>query len=151
MKIETSNLINRPLDWVVAKIKGIDTRNNACVLYLPFEAETDDFLQFICMADDEAHAKEQCEMANPGCTIDSVEHIKRFSPSTDWAEGGPILEQEGLHVRQSGCQWQCDCWNSAKSNFESSFGPTPLIAIMRGYVTSKLGSSVQVPDDFSII
>lgn len=68
-------------------------------------------------------------------------------PSTDWAQGGPIIERQGLHLRKSGCEWQCDYWNNSILNFDTRYGPTPLIAAMRCYVASKLGDTVEVPDE----
>jgi len=71
------------------------------------------------------------------------------SPSTDWAQGGPIIEREGLHLRKSGCKWQCDYWNDITLNFDTSYGSTPLIAAMRRYVASKLGDDVEIPNGLS--
>jgi Protein of unknown function (DUF2591) len=70
-----------------------------------------------------------------------------YSPSTDWAQGGPIIEREELHLRKSGCEWQCDYWNDSTLNFDTSYGSTPLIASMRCLVCSKLGDVVDVPDE----
>ena len=66
--------------------------------------------------------------------------------STDWAQGGPIIEREGfelcrLESSAFGIEWRaqidCDC---------RFYGPTPLIAAMRCYVASKLGEEVDVPE-----
>lgn len=69
-------------------------------------------------------------------------HIERpFSPSTDWAQGGPIIEREGITLR-------CGLhgWDAELEEFDAiSHGPTPLIAAMRCYVASKLGGEVEVP------
>ncbi|MFA6063838.1 MAG: phage protein NinX family protein [Gallionella sp.] len=63
-----------------------------------------------------------------------------YSPSTDWAQGGPIIEREWIDVvKIHGHGWHADCGKVAT-------GPTPLIAAMRGYVASKLGDTVDVPD-----
>ena len=67
--------------------------------------------------------------------------------STDWAQGGPIIEREGfelcrLESSAFGIEWRaqidCDC---------RFYGPTPLIAAMRCYVASKLGDEVDVPEE----
>jgi hypothetical protein len=75
--------------------------------------------------------------------------------STDWSQGGPIIEREGISiVRDEGdlC-WQAviDCHSGSMfgSNLCGSFwheGPTPLIAAMRCFVASKLGDEVEVPE-----
>ena len=151
MRTNTTELTGAALDWAVAKCEGHDTRNNACIWFLPFQAESDDLLQFICMADDYEHAREQCEDAYPDCTIDRVEHINRFKPSSDWSQGGPIIEREKIEVIFEG-----DCWiamkygtddNSNEITEDYPYGLTALIAGMRCYVASKLGDEVDVPDE----
>lgn len=73
----------------------------------------------------------------------------RFSPSSNWAEGGPIIEQEliaiffgisgheliwGAEVRAHGEAWiDTTVWDC------DAQGPTALIAAMRAYVSSKFG------------
>jgi hypothetical protein len=74
-----------------------------------------------------------------------------YSPheySTDWAQGGPIIEREKLAIEpyQDGgwiCTSPTDRWHGNKS------GPTPLIAAMRCYVASKLGDTVDVPEELT--
>lgn len=146
-KIKTHELIGSQLDWVVAKCEGFDTRNNVCVWFLPFEADSGDLLQFICMADDEAHAEEQCEDAHPNCTVENVEHLATFKPSTDWSQGGPIIERERMNVHLLDDKpdiWSANLGNPWKAlpNVFSRLGPTPLIAAMRCYVASKLGEEI---------
>lgn len=65
-----------------------------------------------------------------------------YSPSTDWAQGGPIIEREKIECEHDGFQW----WARIRADEDFS-GPTPLIAAMRCYVASKLGNEVDVPDD----
>ena len=60
--------------------------------------------------------------------------------STDWAQGGPIIEREKINLEQDGFQW----WAHIKADEECP-GPTPLIAAMRCFVASKLGEIVEVP------
>lgn len=87
-----------------------------------------------------------------------------FRPSTNWAQGGPIIERELTKVfRNVGGKWsamilkevpiptedrgtslaltQRAQWNGA--------GITPLIAAMRCYVTSKLGETAEVPEELA--
>lgn len=147
MKVKVSEASGAVLDWMVAKCEGIDTRNNARVWFLPFEAESDDLLQFICMADDEKHAREQCENAYPHCTIDSVEHIGPHNYSSDWAQGGPLIEREKIRLDYDDEteSWLADNYNAVVA--WCGCGPTPLIAAMRCYVTSKLGDEVEIPPE----
>jgi hypothetical protein len=110
MKIKTSEMKERALDWAAGKCVGI-------------EWEPGDFAA--------GHY-------GPG-----------FAPSTNWADGGPIIEREEISVRRT---YEDTGWTastrSAAPYFISVFeeGPTPLIAAMRCFVYSQLGYEVEVPD-----
>jgi len=58
--------------------------------------------------------------------------------STDWAQGGPIIEREGIALLPT--------WTAERPGF-SADGPTPLIAAMRCYVASKLGDEITLPEE----
>ena len=60
-----------------------------------------------------------------------------YEPSTDWAQGGPIIERESMGVFPLEKGWAAGFQN----------GSTPLIAAMRCYVASKLGDEVEVPNE----
>jgi hypothetical protein len=66
-----------------------------------------------------------------------------FAPSTDWAQGGPIIERERIELRGDGDEG----WIAYDNLNPTQKGPTPLIAAMRCYVASKLGEEVEVPDE----
>lgn len=75
-----------------------------------------------------------------------------YDPPTDWAQGGPIIEREQAYLRPTGdaSKWECYVWNAGPGieHFAfNQFGPTPLIAAMRCFVSSKLGDEVEVPDE----
>lgn len=65
--------------------------------------------------------------------------------STDWAQGGPIIERERIDVFSiaNGKGW---CAQSDVRVF-NGYGPTPIIAAMRCYVASKLGPTVEIPEE----
>jgi hypothetical protein len=68
--------------------------------------------------------------------------------STDWAQGGPIIEREGISVDRIGGAWTADIADSVGGYIEhTESGTTPLIAAMRCYVVSKLGDEVDVPEE----
>jgi hypothetical protein len=82
-----------------------------------------------------------------------------YPPSTDWSQGGPIIERELLEVtprfHSAGYEHPKGQWywmafvlgpNNMDENHEQH-GPTPLIAAMRCYVASKLGDEVDVPEE----
>lgn len=58
-----------------------------------------------------------------------------WSPSTNWAQGGPIIERERIRIDPRGV------WCAAHDSCEWTYytGETPLIAAMRCYVVSQLG------------
>lgn len=69
-----------------------------------------------------------------------VEMRARYSPSTNWAQGGPLIERERISIKQDaggGCYAYFDHRN------ETAAGDTLLIAAMRAYVKSKFGEKVE--------
>jgi Protein of unknown function (DUF2591) len=77
-----------------------------------------------------------------------------FTPSTDWAQAGPIIERERISLdhlyvaRDTG--W--DVWVAVRVDgpaFSEEQGPTPLVAAMRCFVASQLGDEVDVPDELT--
>jgi len=63
--------------------------------------------------------------------------------STDWAQGGPIIQREKIQIWCAGSLWGAG--HGKWKRFES--GDTPLIAAMRCYVASKLGDEVEIPEE----
>ena len=84
-----------------------------------------------------------------------------YAPSTNWSQGGPIIEREGINTFKYNkiSNEEPDKWCAHKvvprPNLEGSTnmtaiapeGPTPLIAAMRCYVASKLGDEVNIPEE----
>ena len=70
--------------------------------------------------------------------------------STDWAQGGPIIEWEKIGLRCGDNTWGVDegIWeaNHPKCLYVKH-GATPLIAAMRCYVASKLGNEITIPEE----
>ena len=58
--------------------------------------------------------------------------------STDWAQGGPIIEREKISVWARDDEWAAESFVPNQQGLEC-VGPTPLIAAMRCYVASKQG------------
>ena len=76
--------------------------------------------------------------------------------STDWAQGGPIIERECIQITPycpSSSQpknpeyWAANMW--LETEMVDQYGPTPLIAAMRCYVASKLGDEVEIPNELT--
>jgi hypothetical protein len=79
----------------------------------------------------------------------------QYNPSTDWSQGGPIIEREliqlspQIHGKYSGL-WAGNKWHTNKRGVDvpgTVYGETPLVAAMRCYVASKLGDEVDVPEE----
>jgi len=65
--------------------------------------------------------------------------------STDWVQGGPIIEREKIGLDPFGETWIAHpSYRPIQPNVS---GPTPLISAMRCYVASKLGDEVDVPEE----
>lgn len=60
--------------------------------------------------------------------------------STDWALAGPIIEREKISIELNG--WGADEeWVAYIRHDEEVFGPTPLVAAMRCFVSHKEGGA----------
>lgn len=103
-------------------------------------------------------AVQQCEGTRKD--IDFAWWTEDYAPSTLWAQGGPIIEREGIDLhRVTGALWSASCWpnnsgmakNPAQQFKHNVYtdGPTPLIAAMRCYVYAKLGHDVDVPGELA--
>jgi hypothetical protein len=67
--------------------------------------------------------------------------------STDWAQGGPIIEREGISINShlDGYEWFArDYWGMNEQAAEK-----PLVAAMRCYIATKLGDTVDIPDELA--
>ena len=78
-----------------------------------------------------------------------------FCPSTEWAQGGPIIDREGIEpspayvghcARRSGAR--AYIYSDLHEGFYGN-GETYLIAAMRCYVASKLGEYAEVPAELT--
>ena len=70
---------------------------------------------------------------------------KGLDYSTDWACGGPIIEQDEITLHRMTNDWVA----VHNPSGGGQPGPTPLIAAMRCFVTSRLGEEVEVPDELA--
>lgn len=70
----------------------------------------------------------------------------KFYPSTDWSQGGPIIEREGIRLHRSFVtgRWWAD---PEADPLRPVAGPTPLIAAMRCFVASRLGDTIDIPEE----
>ena len=76
--------------------------------------------------------------------------LGRYHYSNDWAQGGVILEREkiGLDYYPDGSHVDGGAWGAATNEGTIHvLGPTALVAAMRCYVLSKVGSDVEIPEE----
>jgi hypothetical protein len=71
---------------------------------------------------------------------------KHYRPTTNWMQGGPIIEQEKIATRFDLEEQEWQAAIAAEDEWVYGWGTTPLVAAMRCYVASKLGNEVQLPE-----
>lgn len=77
--------------------------------------------------------------------VGAEDRLPWYCPSTDWAQGGPIIEREKIELVPKG-----DGWDALYSDQHiPNEGPTPLIAAMRCYLASKLGDDIDLPKELT--
>lgn len=120
--MKTSELKGAALDWAVAKCDGEAS--------FGWTAEGTERTALLC--------------------ID--ETWRKFKPSTNWAQGGPIIEREGINLDNYAKNPDWGAWvllpGQAVGDAQA-YGCTPLIAAMRCYVASKLGDTIEIPKEFN--
>ncbi len=126
-QIKTSELTGAALDWAVARCEGVVSELCSDGITLGFKLDG------------------KLKVFTSGWSISYV-------PSRDWEQGGPIIEREKIQIRfVQECYWHfttpTDTWTANYEGVGEWIGPTPLIAAMRCYVKSKLGDTVEAPDE----
>lgn len=133
IEVKTAELIGPVLDWAVATVDGEDVIVHGVGQYRY----------------DKRGGIHCCKY---GCTIGprSITHdVPSYAPSTDWAQGGPLIEKYRLEIVFSGSRsegWECvKNWCYAEVDDTYPVGETHLIAACRAIVEAKLGAVVSVP------
>lgn len=121
---KVENLAGSKLDFWVAQAEGLDYAgmvNETCLIYRNMEGLT----------------------FGPGSNVRPVP-IK-FSPTTDWLDGGPIIEREHIAVVPKLLKGQIG-WTASiplgSRPIEHVYGDTILQAAMRCFVVSRYGTEV---------
>ena len=76
-----------------------------------------------------------------------------YAPSTDWSQGGPIIERENIELQSLSSPSKDHRYGARKpslgglSRTYCMDGPTPLVAAMRCFVASKLGDEIELPEE----
>lgn len=165
--MKTQDLTGPALDWAVAKAEGhdvvvftIEEQRQRWFSDVPpekMDKETKDFETYILPAlkpeirmrginDYKRHpTHEEAKML-------WGEGIPRFAYSSSWSQGGPIIEREGiaLHGNPAWCAQYSVAVRAHHGGYRGYFrrvGPTPLIAAMRCFVASRLGATIDIPEE----
>lgn len=69
-----------------------------------------------------------------------------YSPSTNWAWGGAIIESEKIRLDGGDNQWSVPSWKwVAWPKSGNGYGDeSPLVAAMRAFVASKVGDTIEI-------
>jgi len=152
MRVKVGDLNEEALDWAVAKCE-----NKILVFF-------DEYFIRNALASGASLVRAESllyfqPLKGRWCWLNSV-GVGNAVPgySTDWAQGGPIIEREGISLEplKEGDGW-CACFGCTVYDFlmwDQSYnadaaygeGPTPLIAAMRCYVASKMGDDISLPE-----
>ena len=120
--MKTSELTDIALDWAVAKCKGATNLryDTVATWWVDLNGE-------------------------PRALSSGWSPRQSWHPSTNWAQGGPIIERENIELTayhsSGGTVWRAVSFDDKNK----AYGPTPLIAAMRCYVASKLGDDIEIP------
>lgn len=119
--MKTSELIGPALDWAVAKCE-----NTGKLIKLGYVYEI---------------------VVNISADLGGGEAV--YTPSTNWSQGGPIVEREIDQISRYEAYPDYRADRFATDDYEDchAIGPTMLIAAMRCYVASKLGDEVDIPEE----
>jgi hypothetical protein len=124
--IEISKAEGRVLDWLVAKCEGATNLRHCPGMYEAWVytvPKNDDFPK-------------------------SIEYLANIEYSTDWAQGGPIIEREKISLSQFNTKTSELLWSASAFWVKRwACGTTPLIAAMRCYCISKMGATAEVPEE----
>lgn len=118
--MKTCDLIGKQLDWAAAKAQGYITSSDGISTLIQIDSRS-----FII-----------------GPTL-SGDLKSRYTPSTSWAQGSVIIEQELIQTSYTILGWRAQGFDYNCV----SYGPTPLIAAMRCYVASKFGDEIEIPKE----
>lgn len=138
MKIKTSELQGAALDWAVEAAQEVQFGEDRVVIIRRQEATTPAWIEV-----ENYHG--------------SAPLYHRSSASTDWAQGGPIIDREKIWLRgphdaekpDGTAVMHIQTWYAHINHKHVQNADTPLIAAMRCYVASKLGDTVEIPDSLA--
>jgi len=128
IEVRAANLLGAPLDWAVAMAEGYKR-------------------------DPEQLTGDGVTVISPKGTFTSVSihgaaNGFGFRPSTNWDQGGPLIDKHHGSVQHNQSFVTSACYSGGPAGAGVwCYGPTALVAFCRGFVHYKLGDTVQVPKE----
>jgi len=97
----------------------------------------------------------KCEGVINGDDLDIGFILERgYTPSTDWAQGGAIIEREKINLSVQFYGWVASHGKYRNREMNQPFYTqkdiTPLIAAMQCYVCSKMGDDIEIPEELNV-
>lgn len=141
MKVKVSELIGAALDWAVAKAEGVDVEGRGIL--------------------------------RTNTSTDGGNDWVPYAPSRVWSQGGPVIDNAKISL-DTYCYDDVNCESVAMAGIGNEYpheeerivsitkvwfhdahieyrhtqtGPTPLVAGMRCFVSSKFGDEIEIPDE----
>jgi hypothetical protein len=161
LRLQHEKVINNPITGITRRGR---MGSSFCLLFLEYETMKTseltgpalDWAVAKCYGYDEGWLSRQLTNPNP-----NTRAIPNFS--TDWAQGGPIIERDEIELKvlanclntdghptfKPGDAWEANLWPADKDLIEYC-GPTPLIAAMRCFVASRLGDDVEISKELTL-
>lgn len=129
MKIKVSKATGIQLDWLVAKAQGFEVYHSALL---------------------NGYIKHGFWVSGYHDDLNNWVPLVALTYSTSWAQGGPIIERErispGYSVEGDWIAYRFDPQDELEASFVQR-GPTTLIAAMRCFICSRLGETVEIPEE----
>jgi Protein of unknown function (DUF2591) len=138
IKVKTAELTGQALDWAVAQVvqpKGFVLRDASGEIDPPWVLG----------------------IASNPLDLEGSWLKSEWSPSTDWSQGGPLMDKYEISVIMEEGIGPSSFWAGTKPlpdsmfgfNYKgaSKYGETILIAVCRVVVAAKLGEEVEVPQE----
>lgn len=131
IEVKTADLIGPALDWALAKADGADP-----------------ILWDVCCGNGVSNGNPS---EPPECCCNPLVDVSvgghKWAPSTDWAQGGPLIEKFQIGLLQPSAS-MCGEWHASTLHpdfTDYTHKTSPLIAACRAIVAANLGDVVSVP------
>lgn len=136
--VNTSELIDKSLDWVIAKLLNLPI----CRDPMGFAADAPGSLEAGWWIWETPSGSKPSRFQRIG--VD-------FSPRTNWQQAGEVFMLEDIGfllidgVWHAGIGWEF--FQSEAFAHHRQTGPTQLVAALRCFISKRIGEQVEVPDD----